>query len=338
MSDRCPETAAAARVTVASSATSRSTGSSVATGTGDSAADSAADSATNATTAVRAPAFRPVVIGAMPCAAVMIDSSTSSSASAASSATKKCACCHRLLPVGDYSGAQLKAKGKRHCKVCVAGLQKIQPESKQSGAVADGAAHPRWQVKAVSELMSSPLESDQLAALDGLVSGLRGLSESNNGAVNVSWKTKVVVGVLHAAREAQTERISALALECISLMVRRPTLLAQLVDAGAIPILVDLLRLRAPPLSAKGTVCTVHAVQAIAHESRVNCDALLAAGVLDDLLPLVRLDIPADLCDNLFPALSFLMQLRPAAEMGAAVTRIGTVLMDAFRRDLSVAA
>jgi len=166
--------------------------------------------------------------------------------------------------------------------------------------------------------MSSPLESDQLSGLGTLASVLRGLSESNDNDVNISWKTKVVVDILRAAREAQTDQIRALALECIALMSCKPAPNAQLVAAGAITFLVDLLRSREPALSPVETEYSVDAVESIAEQSHAHCDALRAAGALTALLPHVRANISAPLRDQLFPALACIMRGQPVAKMASA--------------------
>jgi len=184
-------------------------------------------------------------------------------------------------------------------------------------------------VQQISVCLSSALESDQLRGLTALIAALRKPREPNSGDADISLSSGTVADVLRAAREAPTDQIRERAIECIALMGDRPTLLAQMVPADAIPILVDLLRVHRQALSAIETVWSVHAVRCIAQAAWVDCDKLRAAGAMDSLLPLVRADISADLRNPLLAALLLLMKGQPAAQMAAAVTRIGTVLTDA---------
>ena len=326
-------------LTAAPVATSSSTDSSVASGagTGGLAADSAAEPVPTATAdAKRLSTAPPPAIGSASSAAASCSSSSSSSFSCSTSpALKKCACCDRLLPDGDYSGAQLKAKGKRQCKVCVAEMQDCETELRHSGpdAAVEGAAcsGPDIQVHEIFVRLTSSLESDQLVGFYAIIDALRELesSELKNRGANLSMNTETVLGVLHTAREAPTEQIRELAIECIALMSCRSTLRAQMMAAGVVPLVLGLLQLREPALTAIETVqWSLDAIERIAKASRVNCDALLASGTLAVLLPLVRSNIPAALGERLLSALACLMRGKPVAEMGAVVSRIGSVLMD----------
>src|SRR5690606_24842097 len=130
--------------------------------------------------------------------------------------------------------------------------------------------------------------------------------------------SEMMTSVLLAAKEPTTGRIRSLALMCIAFMARRATLLTQLVDAGVIPLLLKRLQMRDLPLTANDTISILDAIGTIAKASRANRNAMLVAGALSVMLPVVRADISANVCHALFSALSHLMSGRPAAEMAAA--------------------
>ena len=170
-------------------------------------------------------------------------------------------------------------------------------------------------------------ESVALVTLSADTLSSRDPANTNNSVV-IHQAAKLIPDVLCFAKKLQSSEIRTTALECIALMVRKPTLVAKLVAAGVIPVLVALLRLRESALSAIETLWTINAVVLIARASRSNRDALLDAGALAELLSLARSNIPADLRDLLFFALACLMRVRPAAEMADAVTQLGAMLMD----------
>lgn len=252
--------------------------------------------------------------------------SSSTSPSSAPETWKKCACCHRILPDIDYSGAQLKAKGKRLCKVCVAGIQSIPRHEQRSGAVVKPDALQRY----IGNTMSGPLESERLTRL------LRYLiiQLPNDHPVSIEYvgmNTQETVGVLRVAQTAQTDELRLLAFQCIALMCNESALLAQLFAAGVIPVMVGLLRRRdhEPSWSVITTIRALDIIASIAQTSRTNCDMLLASSALDVLLPFIRVDMSSNVCEKLFPALTCLMRDRqPAADMILVVTRLNAILTD----------
>jgi len=62
--------------------------------------------------------------------------------------------------------------------------------------------------------------------------------------------------------------------------------------------------------------------------SRDHCDALLAAGALKDLLALANPDTPAELHNEVFPALRPLMDLRHSAAAVSALTHLAALVVD----------
>jgi len=243
-------------------------------------------------------------------------------------ALKGCACCHRDLHSGDYSNTQLMIKVKRQCKICVAGIQLIPIDQRQDAVFAKQDFKQNFGLH-----VSKEMEPGQFyCLLNHIISQLPNHNRLFNVG-NIGLNTQLVVGLLRVVQTEQTEHMLSLALQYITCICKIPSLLAQMVMAGAIPILLNLLRQRdqrSSSLSKVGISYTVQIISIIAKSTSNNCDELLlTSGALNLLLSFIQTDTSLDLRIHLSSAIIRLMQGRQSLDdIKATVNRIGLVLMD----------